>query len=790
MKKSLMIVVLVILLLANLAQSAPPVAAQVSHQEQNENPTNGGWEFRRSWGGEADFLNSISDIVLSKDGNIIVLLHRYSCRVTLFNMIESSFKTIDPAHEYSGCALASIETGFDGSIYVAKYSSHEMLQFASDGSLIRTWNHNAFLPDSMSSSVENEVFIVSWDKVVVFSSTGEFLREWDTKYDGTGESFRPYRIATDSLGYVYIREYGNDQIHKYDKFGNYITRWNACPQGDDCGANIIVIDSNNRVLISTHAGVYAFSNEGDFLEVFFLHPEGKGTIDMDIDNIGALYLLTDYSFIEKYNSQKEKVAEWKPRKDNSSFSRPESIEIDRFDQILVSDTYNHRVQVFSQDGNYLFTIGKYGSDVGSFISPKGLFIDQAEQLYVVDSGNKRIQKFSSEYSFLESFYLDIGIDDSPCDIAVDSYGNMFVLLRTGNVFILNASGNYIDTWYGSFESIDHHDEKIYLGKRDSSVEEYDLYGSLLRQIFVHGHYGYDATVIDVNIDESGNLYLALTRDSLSNVDKVQVLNNEGDWLFDLGSRGLDAGEFYDIRSINMSEGKILTLERSNNRVQIFMYGVPEPDSHSGLVQNGSFEQSPALTEWTFGGDQPISQASHASHGQKSLLLGNVAPGRVGQEQGKAFAYSNFYVDPSWVRPTLTFDYNMFVNDIKDFSDFFVEVQDGVGLNHLDTVVHDGFTPCDERQAPSPGRDLGWRSVKFDLSAYKGQHIRIVFSNRNRWDGAWGMWTYVDNVRVWDDGYPPPIYGANKGYVPLVHTYYCDPVNKGDDAILRDLPFVE
>jgi hypothetical protein len=89
---------------------------------------------------------------------------------------------------------------------------------------------------------------------------------------------------------------------------------------------------------------------------------------------------------------------------------------------------------------------------------------------------------------------------------------------------------------------------------------------------------------------------------------------------------------------------------------------------------------------------------------------------------------------------------MFVNDIMDYSDFFVAIQDGVGLNHLETVLRDGYPG---NVAPPAGHDMDWRTKTFDLSAYKGQHIRLVFSNRNLWTNSWGIWTTVDDVRVVD-----------------------------------------
>jgi hypothetical protein len=112
---------------------------------------------------------------------------------------------------------------------------------------------------------------------------------------------------------------------------------------------------------------------------------------------------------------------------------------------------------------------------------------------------------------------------------------------------------------------------------------------------------------------------------------------------------------------------------------------------------------------------------------------------------------------------------MNVNDIIHYSDFFVEIQDGIGLNHLQTVIRSGYQPCTPGIAPPENTNLDWRKVNVDLSAYKGQYIRIVFHNRNLWPISWGIWTYVDNVKVLDAGPRPPF----SSFIPLLNSDYCD-----------------
>lgn len=75
---------------------------------------------------------------------------------------------------------------------------------------------------------------------------------------------------------------------------------------------------------------------------------------------------------------------------------------------------------------------------------------------------------------------------------------------------------------------------------------------------------------------------------------------------------------------------------------------------------------------------------------------------------------------------------MFVNDILGYSDFFVAIQDVLGLNHPATVLRDEYQFCTSGPTPYPNIDLGCRSHVYDLYAFNGQHIGLIFYNRNLW----------------------------------------------------------
>ena len=61
--------------------------------------------------------------------------------------------------------------------------------------------------------------------------------------------------------------------------------------------------------------------------------------------------------------------------------------------IFVADFFNHRIQKFSDTGEYLVSIGSEGMSGGQFNLPTDVVVDDEGYVYVVDFGNNRIQKF-------------------------------------------------------------------------------------------------------------------------------------------------------------------------------------------------------------------------------------------------------------------------------------------------------------------------------------------------------------------------------------------------------------
>ncbi|MEW6109453.1 MAG: 6-bladed beta-propeller [Nitrospirota bacterium] len=75
------------------------------------------------------------------------------------------------------------------------------------------------------------------------------------------------------------------------------------------------------------------------------------------------------------------------------FSRPKGVAADSDGNIYVVDALFDNVQIFDKNGRLLMAFGKPGNYYGEFWLPTGIFIDRDDNIYVSDTYNKRVQVF-------------------------------------------------------------------------------------------------------------------------------------------------------------------------------------------------------------------------------------------------------------------------------------------------------------------------------------------------------------------------------------------------------------
>lgn len=118
-----------------------------------------------------------------------------------------------------------------------------------------------------------------------------------------------------------------------------------------------------------------------------------------------------------------------------TFNEPWDLAVAPDGSVYVSDTWNHRVQKFTADGQFVNMWGYFGQGEApdAFWGPRGLATDSKGRVYVMDTGNDRVVVFDADGNFISQFGtegFDEGQFDEPVGIAIDQ--------NTGKIFISDA----------------------------------------------------------------------------------------------------------------------------------------------------------------------------------------------------------------------------------------------------------------------------------------------------------------------------------------------------------------
>lgn len=137
---------------------------------------------------------------------------------------------------------------------------------------------------------------------------------------------------------------------------------------------------------------------------------------------------------------------------------PVALVVDQQDRsIYLADKFSHKVQVFSQFGDWV-------RDIGDRVGPEGLrkpvavCQDATGFLYVLDAETLRVHVFDRNGAALRQVALMTDVAhplNGPAGLAVDSSGHLYVTDAVNNaVMIYDRNGTYLQRWGGTGSQVD------------------------------------------------------------------------------------------------------------------------------------------------------------------------------------------------------------------------------------------------------------------------------------------------------------------------------------------------
>jgi sugar lactone lactonase YvrE len=323
--------------------------------------------------------------------------------------------------------------------------------------------------------------------------------------DGTGKAARfyvPTGVAVNSAGIIYVADTGNSTIRKVTSGGMVTTLAGRAKQTGsvdntnyqatyfspggvavDNAGNVYVADTYNSTIrkvtsdggVATLAGSAGLFGSGDGAgsSALFNFPSGVA-----VDNVGNVYVA------DSYNSTIRKVTDdgvvatlaGSPGLSGSldgtgsiaRFFDPSSVAVDSAGNVYVTDSGNNTIRKISSSGLVTTLAGSAaasGSADGTgsaarFFNPNGVAVDSAGNVYVADSGNNLVRKITSAgvvTTLAGNAGQSGGADGTnstalfnfPCNVAVDSAGNVYVADSGNNTIRKVTSGGVVTTIGGN-----------------------------------------------------------------------------------------------------------------------------------------------------------------------------------------------------------------------------------------------------------------------------------------------------------------------------------------------------
>ena len=246
-------------------------------------------------------------------------------------------------------------------------------------------------------------------RIQVFDPDGQFLTVWGSQGGDAGQ-FRflgPTRcadgdldycvpavgggVAVDAEGYVYVADYANHRIQKFDARGRFLTSWGS--YGREAGQ----FDLPAGIAVNEQGHVYVSDSENHRIQQF--DPTGR--------------------FLGQWGSIGAAVGQ---------FFRPGALAVDGRGHVYVADPWHQRIQVFDRHGRFLdeWATGDRSDQV--IQRPTGLALDPQGHLYST-SAFARVQKVDQAWRVVGTWggggRWNVALR-CPTGIAVDTAGNVYI----------------------------------------------------------------------------------------------------------------------------------------------------------------------------------------------------------------------------------------------------------------------------------------------------------------------------------------------------------------------------
>ena len=253
-------------------------------------------------------------------------------------------------------------------------------------------------------------------RVDVKSHQYKVVKSCGSRGEKEGEFDGPLSIAkNEKTGNIAVADYDNKRVQVFDENLKYLRTIEGGMESQT-GAAVEIVRPwsvallRNGDMIVLHGDevsrkMSVITDGGQFIEHFSEHLINPFGVFVKTDDDGHVIVCAAGDYKIKVLSPDG--AELLQSFSAPDYDSPPICAYYHHDKFFVSYPFAHCVKVFSKEGVFLYNIGSEGSGEGQFKQPWGLVVDSFDNLIVCDIENSRIQMFTLDGKFLTSFSQDI-----------------------------------------------------------------------------------------------------------------------------------------------------------------------------------------------------------------------------------------------------------------------------------------------------------------------------------------------------------------------------------------------
>ncbi|KAK6322982.1 hypothetical protein J4Q44_G00053210 [Coregonus suidteri] len=262
-------------------------------------------------------------------------------------------------------------------------------------------------------------------------------------------------------------------------------------------------------------------------------------------------------------------------RNKGEFTNLQGVSASSSGRILIADSNNQCVQIFSNDGEFKSRFGVRGRSPGQLQRPTGVAVHPNGDIIIADYDNKWVSIFSSEGKYKAK--LGSGRLMGPKGVSVDQNGHVIVVdNKACTVFIFQPTGKLV-TKFGSrgngdkqfagphFAAVNNNNEIIVTDFHNHSVKVFTPEGDLLLKFGSNGEgNGQFNAPTGVAVDVNGNIIVADWGNS-----RIQVFDGSGSFLSYINT---SADPLYGPQGLALtSDGHVVVADSGNHCFKVYRY---------------------------------------------------------------------------------------------------------------------------------------------------------------------------------------------------------------------------